>query len=172
MQKLIAAIESAFAEGEFPGEDQLTDSTYGDEPAALIDEFRDQRDWRALTTEFLNNAPDGFGSALSFFSAGALRFYLPAYLIADLEDRLISGNDPAFRLCNNVTPGGEKVKLAKLWGGGTMGERDRACFDAFSAQQVAAIVAYLWWKLEQSGGHDEVIEQAMMHYWLPRLDQK
>lgn len=169
MQNLIVAIESAFADVEFPGADNLTDSTYGTEPAALIEEFHDQRDWRALTTDFLNKAPDGFGTALSFFSDRALRFYLPAYLIADIEGRLESGNDPAFRLCNNVTPGGEKVKLAKVWGGGTMGERDRACFGNFSDQQVAAIVTYLWWKLEELGGRDEVIEQAMLHYWMPRM---
>jgi hypothetical protein len=81
---LIDKIVSAFAEVEYPGDDHLTNSI-GDEPEALIDDFRGKTDWRKLAPEFLNQAPDGWGTALAFFSAEALQFYLPAYLIADIE---------------------------------------------------------------------------------------
>lgn len=171
MSDLIEMIETSFADVQFPGDDDLTDSTYGEEPALLIEEFSDKVDWRVLTTDLLNKSPGGYGSALSFFSYRSLRFYLPAYLIADIEDRLESISDPAFRLCVNVTPGGGKQKLAKVWGGGTMGDRDKAGFDLFSPKQVSAIAAYLWWKLESVGGYDEVIEQALINYWLPRAEE-
>lgn len=160
-------IENAFAGVKYPGDDDLTDSTYGEEPAALVEQFRGKTDWRELDAEFLDQAPDGWSSALSFFSANALRFYLPAYMIADIRGDLAS-SDPATRLCLCLTPLGEKQKIAKIWGGGTMGDRSRAEFAPYDAQQVSAIVAYLWWKLESLGGHDLLIEQALENYWLER----
>lgn len=167
MSSLISRIEQAFADVSYPGDDDLTDSVYGEEPAALIEEFRGKVDWRSLNAEFLDQAPDGWGTALSFFSPNALRFYLPAYMIADIRGQL-STSDPAYRLCTSLTPLGGKQKIAKMWGGGTMGERARAEFDIYDAQKVSVIVAYLWWKLESLGGHDEIVEQALENYWLTR----
>lgn len=167
MKELIDQIEQAFADVEYPGDDDLTDSTYGEEPAALIVEFRGKTDWHDIDVAFLNQAPDGWSSALAFFSARALRFYLPAYLIADLRGEL-GDPDPVSRLCSSVTPLGASQKIAKMWGGGTMGERARADFALFNATQVSAVVAYLWWRLEAAGGHDPTIEQALENYWLER----
>ena len=76
----------------------------------------------------IDRAPDGFGSALSFFSDEAFRFYLPAYLIADsvtaqLEDAAITaqksfavpgriGIDAVqFRLPDGAHSGGFKVTV-------------------------------------------------------------
>jgi hypothetical protein len=169
MNDLIKRIEQAFADVTYPGDENLTDSTYGDEPSALAKEFRGEDDWRQLDAEFLDQAPDGWASALSFFSKNALRFYLPAYMIADIRG-LLSSSDPAFRLCAFLTPLGEKKKIAKMWGGGTMGERARADFECYDNQQVSVIVDYLWWKLESLGGRRLIIEQALENYWLERID--
>jgi len=169
---LIEQIERAFADVEFPGENNLSRSTYGSEPPLLRKEFRDKRDWRTLTTDFLNQAPGGFGSALSFFTDQAYLFYLPAYLIADIEGRLDDARSPTSRLCYSVTPLGERNKLAKIWGGGTMGDRAKKCFESFSTEQVSAIVAYLWWTLESAGSESLVVEQALENYWLDREQQK
>ncbi len=162
---LIDKIERAFAEVEYPGDDDLTDSSYGEEPEALVNDFRGKTDWKQLDVAFLNQAPEGWGSALSFFSDNALRFYLPAYLIADIRSDL-DCHDPAVRLCSSLTPSGESRKIAKMWGGGTMGARARACFAMFSTEQLSAIVAYLWWKLDVKAGHDPTIEQALENYGL------
>lgn len=167
LKALIAKIEQAFADVVYPGDDNLTDSTYGEEPVALIEDFRGKQDWCALDSIFLNQAPDGWGTAISFFSGAALRFYLPAYLIADIRGELETA-DPMIRLCWHVTPAGARVKLAKVWGGGTLGEHARAEFAQFDAAQVSAVVAYLWWKLESLGGYDPTIEQALENYWLDR----
>ncbi|MDJ0613163.1 MAG: hypothetical protein QNJ29_05760 [Rhizobiaceae bacterium] len=163
---LIEKIEQAFADVQYPGDDNLTDSNYGEEPSALAIEFRGKTDWKQLDTAFLNQAPDGWGSALSFFSDSALRFYLPAYLIANIQDGLEFC--PASILCSSLTPSGEKVKIAKMWGGGTMGDRARICFDKFNAEQVSAVIAYLWWELDTDGDYDMCIEQALENYWLQR----
>lgn len=167
MNELIGKIEQAFADVGYPGDDDLTDSTYGEEPAALVEDFTGRTSWQDIDVAFLNQAPDGWGSALAFFSARALRFYLPAYLIADIRGEL-NCQDPVTRLCSSVTPSGASRKIAKKWGGGTMGERARADFAGFNAAQVSAVVAYLLWKLEASGGKDPTIEQALENYWLER----
>ena len=163
---LIAQIEAAFRDVPYPGDDALTDSRYGEEPAALREDFRGRDDWHALDSAFLNQAPDGWGTALSFFSGAALRLYLPAYLVADLRNEL-DACDPATRLCAFVTPQTEGRRLAAMHGGGTLGDHARAEFALFDAAQVRAIVAYLWWKLD-AHGYNPTIEQALEHYWLPR----
>jgi hypothetical protein len=163
---LIHKIEKAFANAECPGESNLTDSTYGEEPAELVEAFRNKHNWKALEPAFLDQAPGEWGSALSFFSAEALRFYLPAYLIADIRGAL-KRSDPATRLCTFLTPQMENRKIARVWGGGTMGEHARNEFECFDSAQVSAIVSYLWWKLE-SEGYNPTIEQALENYWIER----
>ncbi len=150
MKELIDKIEEAFADVKYPGDDDLTDSIYGDEPAALINNFRGKTNSKQLNSTFLDQAPDGWGTALAFFSANALRFYLPAYLIADIRGELIN-TDPVYRLNSSSTRSGANNKFAKL-----------------DAAQVSAVVAYLWWKLEATGGRDPNIEQALENYWLER----
>ncbi len=167
MQDLIDKIEQAFADVEYPGDDDLTDSTYGEEPAALVKDFSGKTNRQELDVAFLNQAPDGWGTALSFFSARALRFFLPVYLIADIRGEL-DRPDPVSRLCSSLTPLGETNKIARTWGGGTMGERARADFAKFNDAQASAVVAYLCWKLDAADGYDPTIEQALENYWLGR----
>jgi hypothetical protein len=169
-QTLIQQITLAFSAVPYPGDDHLTDSTYGEEPAALIKDFSGKTNWQNLSPEFLDQAPDGWGTALSFFSGPALQFYLPAYLIADIHGQLFTA-DPTSRLCMSLTPLGGMQKIAKFWGGGTLGDYARRDFAPYDAQQVQAIVDYLWWRLEsdETGG-DMFIEQALENYWLERLE--
>jgi len=67
----------------------------------LEEEFKGKSDWTSLNARFIDRAPDGFGSALSFFSDEAFRFYLPAYLIADI-DNLLEQSDPMFQRCHGL----------------------------------------------------------------------
>ena len=75
--------------------------------------------------------------------------------------------DPSSRLCVSLVYGYETRKLANIYDGGTLGEYARKEFALFTAAQVSAIVAYLWWKLDQNG-YDPIIEQALENYWLER----
>jgi hypothetical protein len=77
-------IRNAFSGLEFPGDWCLRGSNKGEEPYLLEKEFAGKNDWRTLDPSFLDQAPGGYASALSFFSDEAFRFYLPAYLIADV----------------------------------------------------------------------------------------
>ena len=94
-------------------------------------------------------------------------FYLPAYLIADLAGGLET-QDPSFILSGPVTPGAERQKIARVWGGGTMASRASENFDRYNSEQVQVVVDYLLCKLE-TRGYDPVIEQALGHYWFKRI---
>jgi hypothetical protein len=162
---LKAQIETAFADVTYPGDHDLTSSTYGEEPEALTREFQGKRDWRELDAKFLDQAPEGWRTALSFFSDRAFVFYLPAYMIADLQDELLEVT-VEFHLFYGLTSDTANQKIADIWGGGTTGQGARRKYDQFNSQQVAAIIAYLRWKLEQQP--DENIDQALKNYWLAR----
>jgi hypothetical protein len=165
VETLKAQIGTAFSDTNYPGDHDLTSSTYGEEPEALKREFKDKRDWRALDAKFLDQAPEGWHTALSFFSDRAFVFYLPAYMIADLQNQLLQVT-VEFHLCYGLTSDTANTKIAKIWGGGTTGQGARRKYDQFNPSQVAAIVAYLRWKLEQQA--DENIVQALEQYWLAR----
>jgi hypothetical protein len=108
-----AQIKEAFSHGVYPGDWCLINSREGTEPGLLEEEFKGKSDWRTLDPSFIDQAPDGFGTALSFFSDEAFRFYLPAYLIADLDGRLKQAN-VAFALTHGLDnkSGGRKITLS------------------------------------------------------------
>lgn len=160
--KLIQKIVQAFSEVEFPGNDNLVAQSYGEEPDLVKNHFSGQGSWNKLTPDFLD-----FDGALSFFSDEAFRFYIPAFMIADINEKL-EYNDPSVRLCWSLTPQSENEKIAKVWGGGTVGERAKECFEDFTEAQVNAIISYLHWKLLQDED-DLIIEQSLKNYWLKRI---
>jgi hypothetical protein len=92
-QTVIEKILAAFRDMEFPGEHFLQGSYEGEEPYEEVSPFRARQDWASLDSDFT----DAHASALSFFSETGFRFFLPAYLIADLNDRL-SAAEPLFLL--------------------------------------------------------------------------
>jgi hypothetical protein len=59
-EDLIVNIERAFANVPYPGDDRLTESTYGDEPAALVRQFAGRTDRRALDAKFLDQALEDY----------------------------------------------------------------------------------------------------------------
>jgi hypothetical protein len=163
---LILAIRAAFSSVPYPGDDDLVTPSYGDEPEETIAAFRGKTSWQALDAPFLDRAAGG--SALSFLTPRARQFYLAAYLIADVEGKLTEV-DPAVTLYFGLTPLGGAPRLAKVWGGGTIGDAARASYAMYDAGQVAVIVRYLRWKLEADDCSDTIsIEQSLEYYWLPR----
>jgi hypothetical protein len=170
-ETLITQIRAAFADVVYPGDQDLTSSTYGEEPEALKRAFQGKTDWRTLDAEFLDSAPEGWGTALSFFSDPAFVFYLAAYLIADVSSELPSVT-PEFHLIHGLLPESADETIADIWGGGTIGERAIRRNDQFDAMQATAIVAYLRWKIERVAAdfhyEDTDTIQALDRYWLAR----
>ncbi|MFM2399382.1 MAG: hypothetical protein RL341_1539 [Pseudomonadota bacterium] len=164
-------IASAFSAARYPGDALLVNSQEGTEPALLEQEFKGKRDWHLLDAAFIDQAPDGFGSALSFFSHEAFRFYLPAYLIADL-DQLLNRADPVFHLTHGLDNASCKKLINPLrYGRKTWFAYAQERFATFSREESAEIAAYLTFKRDadpSSVPGDHSINEALDRYWAAR----
>jgi hypothetical protein len=163
-----AQIRNAFAAVEFPGDWCLINSREGTEPAALEKEFKGKDDWKSLDPSSLDQAPDGFGTALSFFSDEAFHFYLPAYLLADL-DGLLRQADPVFHLTHGLDRDSRDEKInPRRYGERTWFDHARHKFAMFNARERAAIAAYLGYKRDTdalTGLEKSRIDDAVNSYW-------
>ena len=162
-----ARIREAFAAVEYPGDWCLIASREGFEPALLEAEFKGRTDWRTLDAAFIDQAPDGFGTALSFFSDEAFHFYLPAYLIADL-DRALQQANPVFALTHGLDERSRREKInPRRYGERTWLDHARHKFAMFNAAERDAIAAYLGAKLEDDLTELEkkCIREALQSYW-------
>ncbi len=178
---VIKSIQQAFAGGIYPGDGFLIGSTDGCEPEDEVGPFRGKTDWRTLDASFL----DTHASALSFFSEAALRFYLPAYLIADVRGDLEHA-DPPFILTHGFSDLAISIPVGKetftirtgrsayvnplRYGAQTFGDHARARLSIFAKEEAEAIVEYLKFKRsEDRGGLDTPkIEAALDLFWRER----
>jgi hypothetical protein len=140
---LIEIIEDAFAAAPPPAEDDLRGSDQGDEPFEVELGFRGV-DWRHASPILLNV----HDAALAFFSHTAYRYYLPAFLIADVLE-LLRATDPVFYL----THGLERPDADER-------------FSAFTAEERAAVARYLRWRQDDPYDRDR-IEEALGRFWAP-----
>jgi hypothetical protein len=140
----------------------------GDEPFLLEREFAGKNDWTRLDAAFLDQAPDGYASALSFFSDEAFRFYLPAYLIADIDGALGS-SDPVFHLCHGLDNSSKDERVnPRRYGKQTWFDLMSRKFGIFTREESKAIVEYLKFKGEADDFMKERIDQALKNYWFAR----
>jgi signal transduction histidine kinase len=78
--ELIAKIEAAFAARPYPGDDQLVADATDGESAEIAEAFRGLH-WSEPSPEML----EYHYSALTFFTAAAWRYYVPAFMLAFIE---------------------------------------------------------------------------------------
>ena len=170
-EQLKDLIRAAFAHVEYPGDWCLKGSSEGHEPLLLEREFAGKDDWRLLDPRFLDQAPEGFASALSFFSDEAFHFYLPAYLLADLDDRL-ERSDPVFHLTHGLDDATRDQRInPRRYGERTWSEHARYKFATFNREEAGAIAGYLRYTrntAELSGIERRRIDQALANYWSGR----
>lgn len=155
---LIAEIYAAFPSKRDPGIGSLSDGGLREEPMATEREFADKTDWTQLDYDWLDQAPDGWGTARSFFSPAAACFYLPAYLMADIHFKMQSHEGPVFNLTLGFGPSDQKWRV-----------RTEAQWAGLSCEQVQAVVHYLEWAAQWNEFDREQIEPALAEYWYPRL---
>jgi hypothetical protein len=150
-------IVSAFSSVPRPPADDLVRGRLGDEPFSVEAAFRDISNWRTLDAKFLDTVPDGLSSALSFLSDAAFRFFLPAYLLADLRGQL-ERVDVVFHLSHGLS---EKGRMSPV---------SRQQMEKLSAQQCRAVVGYLEHKVSAAGSLDlEGAADALNNFWYKRL---
>ncbi len=164
-------IRRTFAHVEFPGNGCPRGSNEGEEPYLLAEDFKDKDDWTKITAQFLDQAPDGYAAALNFFSDEAFQFYLPAYLIADIDGGLMS-QDPSFQLPHGLFEASKDQKInPRRYGERTWAHHAHHKFAVFNQEQAAAIADYLAFKRDHTEMVDfekERIDQALENYWLER----
>nr|WP_315598506.1 DUF6714 family protein [uncultured Cupriavidus sp.] len=166
-QEIANAIIEAFSDVEPPPLWSIVSSREGHEPALVEKTFAGKlRD--ELTDDELDRDP-----ALSFFSAEAFRYFLPAYLIRELNGYEFQQNHLAFVLTYGLTDD-ERNKLVNPRRYGNLTAWDSAVhkFAPLTKQQVKAIVAFLKFRMEKDRQDDpfdyQLVSEAMTNYWLPR----
>lgn len=183
-QQLIELIQQAFRETEHPGDAFLQGSHEGCEPVEVTAPFKGVRHWTEIDEAIL----DPNYTALSFFSEGGFRHFLPAYLIADLSERLQTA-DPVFHLTNGFfdrtakLPAGSRTfdKMIgrsgfvnpRRYGAMTWHDYARSKLAVFTREEAGAIVAYLEWKRDsdESGIDREEIDAALDGFWRRRAKE-
>jgi hypothetical protein len=181
-EAVIDQIFEAFGENEYPGDDFLQGSFEGSEPYEIAQAFKGKTEWKTLDSGTL----DAHSSALSFFSEGAFRFFLPAYLIADLREELLTV-EPLFHLTPfSVTAiqvpansrvftrrtGGSTLLNPRRYGAMTFADSAQYRLSVFTREETKAIVAYLKYKRETDtqGINSSQIDEALNAYWLDRVE--
>jgi hypothetical protein len=180
-QRVIEHIRQAFCATERPGDAFLQGSHEGCEPGESVAPFIGVADWSQLDPKVL----DAGYTALSFFSEGGFRYFLPAYLIADLQD-LLQTADPVFHLtngfCDKVVeiPAGQRIYKKTIgksafvnprrYGAMTWHDHARRQLSVFTREEAGAIVAYLEYKRDADphGVNAEEINAALDSFWRDR----
>lgn len=181
-QRVIEQIREGFRETEHPGDAFLQGSQEGCEPAEVTAPFKGVAHWTQVDPTIL----DPNYTALSFFSEGGFRHFLPVFLVADLEDRLQTA-DPVFHLTNGFSdkvvklPAGSGVYEKTLgksafvnprrYGAMTWCDHARAHLSIFTREEAAAIVAYLEYKrdADRYGLNRDEIDTALDGFWRERV---
>lgn len=179
--RLIAAIDATFI-SLFPGDPWLQGTFEGCEPFDEVGAFAGTTDWRTLEASFL----DGHYCAPPFFSEAGFRFFLPAYLVADLRSDLMTA-DPVFWLTHGFsvlavdTNGSDGASISHRSGGSTLlGPRrygaitwedaSRHRLSVFCREEAAVIVRYLEHRRDRDtlGLDTTRIDAALERFWTPR----
>lgn len=182
IETVIREIQRAFGGNRYPGDNFLQGSFEGSEPYDEIQIFKGL-DWKHIDPVLL----DAHYTALHFFSEAGLRFFLPAFLVADLHCELRTA-DPLFTLVHGFSDTSVKHQTKsrtfvrrigrsafinpRRYGGITFYDYARYRLSVFTREEAKAIVAYLYYKRETSIGKLEVesIDAALDLYWLERME--
>jgi hypothetical protein len=178
---VIEIIRAAFDPDDHPGDRWLQGTFEGEEPYDEIGAFKGRHDWRALEPSFL----DQHYTALSFFSEAGLRYYIPAYVAADIRSALQTA-DPVFHLTHGfvdlsttmdvngqtfIRASGRTRLINPLrYGALTFFDYARQRLSVFCREEAAAILAYLEFAYE-APWHEysrEAIETAIADFWKAR----
>ena len=181
LEAVIEKIQTAFAGNEHPGARFLQGSFEGCEPYDEVGPFEKLEDWRGIEAVFL----DGHANALSFFSEGGFRFFLPAYLISDLRSLLYTA-DPLFHLTHGFSdwttevPARDRTVAIKhgksafmnprRYGAMTSYDYARYRLSIFTREEASAIVSYLEFKRDAAPDviDKQAIDAALEAFWLER----
>jgi hypothetical protein len=181
-EAVINQILAAFGGNEYPGDNFLCGSFEGCEAFEETAAFKGKTEWGKLDSGML----DARSSALSFFSEGAFRFFLPAFLIADLRGELLNAQPlfhlTGFSVSSIQMPAGSRVFTRKTGGSTLMNPRRygamtfadyaRYRLSVFTREETRAIVAYLncTQETDTHGMNTPQVVDALNAFWLDRAE--
>jgi hypothetical protein len=177
---VIQEIERGFAETPNPGAAFLVGRREGCEPAEVVAPFEAIERWQDAPVKML----DSHSEALSFLSEGGFRFFLPAFLVADVRGQLDRA-DPVFHLVGpfselNVSVpidgqvfdrpvGGSTFLNPRRYGAMTHEDYGRYRLSVFTREEAAAIVTYLEFRRHGAESFErDQIRAGLERYWLAR----
>ena len=178
--QVITAVREAFRRVPYPGDAFLQGSFDGCEPYEEAGHFKGKTDWSALEPAFL----DARYCAPSFLSEGAFRFFIPAWIVADLRQALQTA-DPCFHLTHGFADqaraagdgtgwewGGSVLLNPRRYGAMRWIDHSRYRLSVFAREEAVAIVRYLEWRQERARSEDleevRLIETALDLFWRER----
>ncbi|MFO0705994.1 MAG: hypothetical protein U0412_03985 [Nitrospira sp.] len=173
-------IRDAFRDTEHPGAAYLVGSRQGCEPEEVVAPFKGYAHWSLVDPALL----DPNDTALSFFTEGGFRHFLPAFLLADLDGRLQTA-DPVFHLTHGLAsdvtidvPAGGRVHRRttgpstlvnpRLYGAMTFRDSALRRLSVFTREEAGAIVDYLEYKRALQPHAADEIARALDNYWYKR----
>lgn len=178
---LIGTIDRTFT-CTYPGDRFLQGSFEGCEPYDEVGAFVGITDWRSLEAAFL----DAHYCAPPFFSEAGFRFFLPAYLVADLRDELMTA-DPVFWLTHGFSElavdtigtggrpishrsGGPALLGPGRYGALTWEDASRHRLSVFCREEATVIADYLRHRRDgdRLGLDAPRIDAALERFWMPR----
>ncbi len=169
---LIEEIHRVFAQTPRPSADQLVRTQEGNEPRLIQQALAHVPEWTELDSDFVDQLPDGFGSALSFFSSPAFRYYIPAYMVADLTAGLKHA-DVVFHLIHGLSSAERDIPVnRKLYGQKTWFQYSAERFSVFNYAETETIVKFLQYRCEHPDTFEserQRIHEALSFYWIPQL---
>lgn len=182
IERIIGIINRAFGDNQYPGDDFLVGSKDGSEPLDEIRPFIGRTDWKTVEPRVL----DSHSGALNFFSEAGLRFFLPAYLVADLKEQLDYA-DPVFILTHGFSNSAVTHKIGnhefiretgkdafinpRRYGALTFEDYARYRLSVFTCEEAGAITKYLVYKRDHDmdGFDRNQIETALDSFWYERI---
>jgi hypothetical protein len=175
----VQLIVAAFEHNAYPGDDYLLGSRQGCEPADEVLPFQGKLNWREISSEFL----DQHCGALHFFTEAGLRFFLPAFLLADLRGELQYA-EPLFTVTSGffdfhveveknhrkfvIKSGRSRLMNPRLYGATTFYDYALHRLSIFTREESTAIVAYLEHKREADECERPRIDDALNVFWRER----
>jgi hypothetical protein len=166
VEDAIAEIRRAFGNTPHPGDRFLQGSFEGSEPREVAEAFSGFEAWSEVPARIL----DSHYTALGFLSEGGFRFFLPAYLVADLQGQLRTA-DPVFHLTHGLAEDSRSAFVnPRRYGAMTWLEHARMRLSVFAREEAAAVVSYLEYrrKDDEHGIDERAIDAALELFWYDR----
>lgn len=165
---LLAEIVAAFPARRAARFDLMANSVQREEPLLTAEAFFDKEDWTRLDPKWLDEAPEGWATALSFLSDEAVCFYIPAFISADLRGELQRA-EPTFHLTHGFDNFSRDRRIRPR-ASATWTEYVTQRWSHLTLEQARAIVHFLEWQVLKDGmaiAHGA--SEALSAFWYDRV---